>query len=136
MKRGNTEVVFGTFQSAKKAKIDDFALPATVNDGMLQGSSSSTPNQDQTDGWTKVEKRKKKKEVKLLDGKRDVRTVFFVVTPITNQGSCTCIMSLTTTTTTATPYAQTTNPRFMYSNHEIVKRSNAISIDASRSFRT
>ena len=77
MKRGNTEVVSGPSQAAKKAKIEDFAPPTMVNDGMLQGSSSSTPNQDQTDGWTKVEKRKKKKEIKLLDGKRDVRYYAF-----------------------------------------------------------
>ena len=76
MKRGNTEVACGIPQSAKKVKIED--TPSTT----LQGSSS-TPNQDQTDGWTKVEKRKKKKEVKLLDDKRDVRTV----TPITNRVS-------------------------------------------------
>ena len=73
MKRGpSAEVVSGTGQPAKKAKIDDMTTTITVN-----GVQGTTANQD---GWTKVEKRKKKKEVKV-DWKRDVRLRFFCRDP-------------------------------------------------------
>jgi hypothetical protein len=76
MKRGHreAEVVSSPTQPAKKAKIDDVPTTTTTVNGM-QGT---TANQD---GWTKVEKRKKKKEVKV-DGKRDVRWFFFVTRPL------------------------------------------------------
>ena len=65
MKRGSSAVVADATQATKKTKVD------TAN--MHQGT---TQNQD---GWTKVEKRKKKKEVKL-EGRRDVRAYLFFVT--------------------------------------------------------
>jgi hypothetical protein len=124
MKRGNSGSVPDSSQARKKTKVDN--IPSKNVD---QGTSQ---NQD---GWTKVEKRKKKKEVKL-ESRRDVRVSLFFVTQCfpkdhTIQGSSLFIMSLTPTFTSSSPYTQTTNPRFMYSNHEIVKRSHAISIDAS-----
>jgi hypothetical protein len=70
MKRGpSAEVLSGTSQPTKKAKIDD-VLPTTTT--TVNGVQGTTVNQE---GWTKVEKRKKKKEVKV-DWKRDVRFVF------------------------------------------------------------
>jgi hypothetical protein len=48
-----------------------------------------------------------------MDRKRDVYLLFFV----TNTTPC-----------ADTTNAQSTNPRFMYANHEVMKRSNAISV--------
>jgi len=73
MKLGpSAEVVFGTTQPVKKAKIDD--VPPTTTTTTVNGVQGTTANQQ---GWTKVEKRMKKKEVKV-DWKRDVRFAFFV----------------------------------------------------------
>jgi len=81
MKRGpGAEVVFGTTQPVKKAKIDD--VPPTTTTTTVNGVQGTTVNQE---GWTKVEKRKKKKEVKV-DWKRDVRFAFFVFVTHHNQG--------------------------------------------------
>ena len=65
-----------------------------------------------------MEKRNKKREVKVGE-EQNMRSLFF--RDPSQQGSVhACIMSLTTSIN-----AQTTNPRFMCSNHEIVKRGNA-----------
>jgi len=116
MKRGpSAEVVFGTTQPVKKAKIDD-------DNGKWHSGNHSKPGRMDKSGEAEEEER----------GQGGLETGcafrFFHFRDPSQPGPCSlCIMSLTTTTT----HAQTTNPRFMYSNHEIVKRSNAISIDAS-----
>ena len=72
MKRGHgeAEVATGPTQPAKKAKIDDVPPTTTTTVNGMQGAPE---NQE---GWTKVEKRKKKKEIKV-DRQRDVRSCFF-----------------------------------------------------------
>ncbi|KIM45582.1 hypothetical protein M413DRAFT_343921 [Hebeloma cylindrosporum] len=81
MKRGHAEVMSGTTQPLKKAKTSsseeasDDTIPVNVN-----GLPSTTNEQQHQDGWTKVEKRKKKKEVKKVDTgrSRDVRYAVYL----------------------------------------------------------
>ena len=117
MKRGASEAG-GEAASVKKAKTEHNSAPTSA-------PASASANGDGE--WTKVEKRKKKKAARA-EARDQVCTISFVPLPSRKAVFPGSHLPSRTLTPFSTQVAQ---PRFMYSNTEIVKRSHAISIDVS-----
>jgi hypothetical protein len=106
--------------SCRALQICRLQRPSNDNNDSAKRHRGNHSKPGRIDKSGEAEEEKRGQSWVKVDWKQDVRLRFFFPDP--SQPGPFSLHSLTTTTTNV----QTTNPRFMYSNHEIVKRNGAV----------